>query len=218
MQADVAAYATIKSAEAEKQAAEDQSAAKLRLADADKEAKTLQAEGDQAVAMIPVNVAGEQVKVDQSRVEVLKLELETKSANQRLSFELEVQKAKIAAERDVRIAMATAMGQALSASEFKIYGDPATAAKMLGMFTQGQEYAQIIDGFVRQAPQEVTDVAVGSIAKFSEAAAELVKKLFNRDVPPNVIAEAVQSHLKEATADANASSKANAGGNSSKGR
>jgi hypothetical protein len=126
-----------------------------------------------------------------------------------------VQKAKIAAERDVRIALATAMGQALSASEFKIYGDPATAAKMLGMFTQGQEYAQIIDGFVRQAPQEITDVAVNSIAKFSEAAADLVKKLFNREVPPNVIADAVQSHLKEATAGTNSGSNAAARGNSS---
>ena len=212
MQADVDAYATVKTAEAEKLAAEDEAAAKLRLATADKEAKTLQAEGDQAVAMIPVNVAGEQVKVDQSRVEVLKLELETKSANQRLSFELEVQKAKIAAERDVRIALASAMGQALSSSEFKIYGDPATAARMLAMFTSGQEYAQVIDGFVRQAPSEVTDLAVNSIGKFSEAAAALVKELFNKEVPPNVIAEAVASHLKEAAAGTNSNAAAAAGG------
>jgi flotillin len=212
MQADVDAYAKVKTAEAEKFAAEDEAAAQLRLASADKEAKTLQAEGDQAVAMIPVNVAGEQVKVDQSRVEVLKLELETKSANQRLSFELEIQKAKIAAERDVRIALASAMGQALSSSEFKIYGDPATAAKMLAMFTSGQEYAQVIDGFVRQAPPEVTDLAVNSIGKFSEAAAGLVKKLFNQEIPPNVIAEAVADHLKEAAAATNSNAAAATGG------
>jgi flotillin len=217
MQSDVSAYATIKSAEAEKKAAEDQASAKLRLADADKEAKTLQAEGDQAIAMIPVNVASEQVKVDQAKVEVLKLELETKSANQRLSFELEVQKARIAAERDVRIALATAMGQALSASEFKIYGDPATAAKMMAMFTSGQEYAQVIDGFVRQAPSEVTELAVDSIGKFSEAAAGLVKKLFNKEISPNVIAEAVETHLKDAVAATNSMSAA-AGGNSAKAR
>jgi hypothetical protein len=52
------------------------------------------------------------------------------------------------------------------------------------MFTSGQEYAQVIDGFVRQAPSEVTDLAVNSIGKFSEAAAGLVKKLFDKDVPP----------------------------------
>jgi uncharacterized membrane protein YqiK len=218
MQTDVNAYATTKSAEAEKLAADDEAAAKLRLASADKEAKTLQAEGDQAVAMIPVNVAAEQVKVDQSRVEVLKLELETKSANQRLSFELEVQKAKIAAERDIRIALANAMGQALSASEFKIYGDPGTAAKMLAMFTSGQEYAQVIDGFVRQAPGEVTELAVNSIGKFSEAAATLVKQLFNKDVPPSVIAEAVQTHLKETNAGGNSNSAAAAGSGSSRSR
>lgn len=201
MQADVDAYATIKSAEAEKKAAEDQAAARLKRADADQQAKSLQAEGDQAVAMIPVNVAAEQVKVDQSKVEVLKLELETKSANQRLSFELEIQKAKIAAERDVRIAMATAMGQALSASDFKIYGDPLTAAKMLAMFTSGQEYAQVIDGFVQNAPPEVTDLAMTSIGKFSEGAAALVKKLFGQDLSPSVIAQAVQTHMKESTAE-----------------
>ena len=217
MQSDVAAYATTKSAEAEKKAADDQAVAKLRLADADKQAKMLQAEGDQAVAMIPVNVAAEQVKVDQSKVEVLKLELETKNANQKLSFELEVQKARIAAERDVRIALANAMGNALSASEFKIYGDPVTAAKMLQMFTSGQEYAQVIDGFVRQAPSEVTDLAVNSIGKFSEAAANLVKQLFNKEVPPSVIAEAVQTHLKESAAT-NSNAAAAAGGNSSKSR
>jgi hypothetical protein len=145
-------------------------------------------------------------------VEVLKLELETKSANQRLSFELELQKAKIAAERDVRIALASAMGQALSSSEFKIYGDPATAAKMLAMFTSGQEYAQVIDGFVRQAPSEVTDLAMNSIGQFSEAAAALVKKLFNQEVPPNVIAEAVANHLKEAATATNSNAAAAGGG------
>jgi hypothetical protein len=217
MQSDVAAYATTKSAEAEKKAADDQAVAKLRLADADKQAKMLQAEGDQAVAMIPVNVAAEQVKVDQSKVEVLKLELETKNANQKLSVELEIQKARIAAERDVRIALANAMGNALSASEFKIYGDPVTAAKMLQMFTSGQEYAQVIDGFVRQAPSEVTDLAVNSIGKFSEAAANLVKQLFNKEIPPGVIAEAVQTHLKESAAT-NLNAAAAAGGNSSKAR
>ena len=201
MQADVDAYETIKSAEAEKKATEDQAAARLKRADADQQAKTLQAEGDQALAMIPVNVAAEQVKVDQSKVEVLKLELETKSANQRLSFELEVQKAKIAAERDVRIAMATAMGQALSASDFKIYGDPLTAAKMLAMFTSGQEYAHVIDGFVQNAPPEVTDFAVASIGKFSEGAAALVKKLFGQDLSPSVIAQAVQTHMKESAGE-----------------
>lgn len=200
MQADVDAYATIKSAEAEKKATEDQATARLRRADADQQAKALQAEGDQALAMIPVNVAAEQVKVDQSKVEVLKLELETKSANQRLSFELEVQKAKIAAERDVRIALATAMGEALSASDFKIYGDPVTAAKMLAMFTSGQEYATVIDGFVQNAPPAVTDLAMASIGTFSEAAAALVKKLFGQDLAPSVIAQAVQTHLKESTA------------------
>jgi flotillin len=197
MQADVDAYATIKSAEAEKKATEDQATARLRRADADQQAKALQAEGDQALAMIPVNVAAEQVKVDQSKVEVLKLELETKSANQRLSFELEVQKAKIAAERDVRIALATAMGEALSASDFKIYGDPVTAAKMLAMFTSGQEYATVIDGFVQNAPPAVTDLAMASIGTFSEAAAALVKKLFGQDLAPSVIAQAVQTHMKE---------------------
>ncbi|HEV8491732.1 MAG TPA: hypothetical protein VGR76_05650, partial [Candidatus Angelobacter sp.] len=197
MQADVDAYETIKNAEAEKKAAEDQAAARLKRADADQQAKALQAEGDQALAMIPVNVAAEQVKVDQSKVEVLKLELETKSANQRLSFELEVQKAKIAAERDVRIALATAMGEALSASDFKIYGDPVTAAKMLAMFTSGQEYATVIDGFVQNAPPAVTDLAVSSIGTFSEAAAALVKKLFGQDLAPSVIAQAVQTHMKE---------------------
>ncbi len=213
MQADVNAYATIKGAEAEKTAAENQAAAKLRLAEADKESKALQAEGDQSLAMIPVNVGAEQVKVDQAKVEVLKLELETKSANQRLSFELEVQKAKIAAERDVRIALATAMGNALSSSEFKIYGDPTTAARMLAMFTNGQEYAQMIDGFVQQAPPEVTDLAVASISKFSEAAAATVKKLFGQDVPASVIAQAVQTHLKDSAPVTNSGAAAAAGGN-----
>jgi len=210
MQADVDAYATVKSAEAEKKAAEDQASARLKRADADQQAKALQAEGDQAIAMIPVNVAAEQVKVDQSKVEVLKLELETKSANQRLSFELEVQKARIAAERDVRIALASAMGQALSASDFKIYGDPVTAAKMLAMFTSGQEYAQVIDGFVQNAPYEVTDLALASIGKFSEAAAALVKKLFGQDLSPSVIAQAVQTHMKESTVENGAAVRASA--------
>ncbi len=65
MEADGAAYAQVKKADAEQTATDKQ--ARAQVAEADKKAKVLEAEGDQALQMVPVSVAREQVNVEDAR-------------------------------------------------------------------------------------------------------------------------------------------------------
>ncbi|MDB5295921.1 MAG: Flotillin, partial [Phycisphaerales bacterium] len=76
--ADVLAYMAVKEAEAQKQAAELQYEAKLRVADADAQAATKRAEGDRAGKMVDVTVERERVNVEQAKVEVERLSLSNK--------------------------------------------------------------------------------------------------------------------------------------------
>ncbi len=79
MEADVAAYAQVKKADAEQTAADKQARAQVALAEADKQAKVQEAEGDQALQMVPVSVAREQANVEDARVTVKIRNLEGQS-------------------------------------------------------------------------------------------------------------------------------------------
>ena len=72
------AYMQVKEAEGERQAAEMQYEAKLRLAEGDAQARVKRAEGERAVKMVDVNVERERVNVEQARVEVERQSLSNK--------------------------------------------------------------------------------------------------------------------------------------------
>ena len=157
MEADVAAYAQVKKADAEQTAADKQARAQVALAEADKQAKVLEAEGDQALQMVPVSVAREQVNVEDARVTVKIRDLEGQSRFESIARELQVQLATIQAEKESKIAAAKAMGEAMSKANLTVWGDPGALERVFpgsshrGLQQWSQPFALARSGGVAEA-------------------------------------------------------------------
>ena len=161
VQADVAAYAVVKAAEGAATAAEKEAAAKRTLAQAQKEAMALEAEGERAARMVPVDVERKLVEVDQARVGVQRQELENKAEFESIARGLQVDLAKIEAEKEIRIAAAQAFGEAMASAKMTVWGDPGTVQKMSESFFRGQQFGYLVDGLVTHTPDGVKD-AIGA--------------------------------------------------------
>jgi len=155
--ADAEAYTKTKAALAAAEAAIKEAEATLQRAEAERTAKTLVAEGLKAEQLVPVLVAAEQVGVEQRRVEVLKQELSAKSANETIAVQLQVELAKIAAEKEAKIAAAQAWGAALSKANIQIWGDGNTLAQMQGAFATGQAHGKYVETLLDGIPQGAKD-------------------------------------------------------------
>ena len=164
--AEVAAFARVKQAEGDSQAAEKQAQSRLTLAEAERKAKELEAIGQQALAMVEVNVTRERVKVKQMEVEVERQALENKQTFERAAIEFEKAKLQIEALKDVQIAIAQAIGQALSHADFKVYGDPNTMGNMIANLGKGLGLGALADGVLLGAPDGAKQMMsqVGNLA------------------------------------------------------
>jgi flotillin len=180
MLADLAAYSTVKGAEAAQEAATLQASARLTQADADQKAKAMEAEGEKAVQLVPVEVERERVGVEQARVEVLKNELQTKAEHESISRGLQVDLARIEAERDVQVEAAKAFGMALSHANLTIWGDPETVAKMSQAFLQGQSASTMLSGFADGTSPELKSALGGLALVFADYA----KRKFGVEIDP----------------------------------
>jgi hypothetical protein len=149
----------LKQAEAERAAAERQAEARLRLAEADAKAKERNAQADQASRMVEVNVERERVNVEQARVEVERQALENKQTFDRAALDFETAKLQIEANKDVRVAMAAAMGEFMSRGNFQVYGDPTTMSQMMGQFSKGLSFGAMVDGLMDGLPEQVKSLA-----------------------------------------------------------
>jgi uncharacterized membrane protein YqiK len=158
MEADVSAYAQVKKAEAEQIAADNQAKARIALAEAARQAKSLEAEGDKAVQMVPVNVAREQVNVEDARVTVKIRDLEGQSKFESIARELQVQLATIQAEKEAKIAAAKAMGEAMAKANINVWGDPSAVERMTGAFFQGQAIGALNKGISTTMPPAVLEM------------------------------------------------------------
>jgi uncharacterized membrane protein YqiK len=197
MHADVAAYAEVKKADAEQTAAMKQASARITLAEATKQAKTLEAEAERAVQMVPVTVSQEQVKVQDSQVTVKIRDLEGQARFEKIARELQVDLARIAADKESRIAAAKAFGEALANAHITLWGDPSTFQKMAAAFYQGQATGTFVEGLGHSMPAEVKQAAATGISAIGQTLGAVVNKI----VGVNPAAEA------GADAQANAASK-----------
>lgn len=169
--ADIAAYTTVKQAEAAEEAAAKNAAARLRLAEAEKDAKSLEAEGDKAQQLVPVVVSREQTLVDRAR-------LEQQVQFGRAAIDLQIALARIAADREVRIAAANALGTALGQAKMTIWGDPETAKKMTDSFLSGQEFGLYTEGVLNATPDEVKAL----VAQLGATGIAMLKKVAGVDL------------------------------------
>jgi flotillin len=197
--ADAAAYARVKDATAAKDSAVLTAEATVTEATANKQAAVLSAEGQKATQLIPVEVTGREVEIAKQRVmEVTIPELEAKSKNEKIAFELEVRKLEIEAKQAIGVALATAMGEALGSANLNVYGGPDTVARIMQSFMAGQEMGKYAEGVMVTTPEEVKDTVkdlVGSVSGglkgLAEMGAAAIKNATGKDIDPDALLKAI---------------------------
>ena len=125
-----------------------QAEARRQLAEADAAAKEMVARGEKAQQMVAVEVAREQVNVEQAQVQVERQQLENRQEFAEAGIQLEVQKLTIQASRDVQMEFARAMASFLANGNMTLYGTPETANLMLDNMAKGFGLRSLVDGFV----------------------------------------------------------------------
>jgi uncharacterized membrane protein YqiK len=190
--ADVLAYMRLKEADAERGAAQAQYEAKLRLAEADAASNTKRAEGERALKMVDVNVEREKVNVEQARVEVERVSLSNKQEFEEAALKFELEKLRIQADKEVRIAAAQAMAGMFAKAQMQIFGDPSTMASMSQQFMKAAGYGNTADGLMTTLPPEAKSLlstlgqtVVSQMATKQNGGAEGAGKVETRiDQPP----------------------------------
>ena len=187
MEADVTAYTVVTAARGEQEAAEKRGAARLTLAQADQQALKLEAEGKQALELVPV-------QVERERVAVKREDLKNQAEFEKIARELQVELARIAAEKDVRVEQARAAGAALSKTTMTVWGTPQDVSRMTAAFLGGQANGYYLHGVLDTAPQPVTDAAVGLTNGLTSVLTSLAQKLAGGQIDPAMLEE-IAKHL-----------------------
>ena len=124
-------------------------------------------EGQQAVKMVDVTIGREQVGVEQARVEVERQSLSNKQEFEAAALQFELEKMRIAADKEVRIAAAQAMGNMLAKAQMQIFGDPTTMAAMAQQFLSAAGLGLAAEGLMKTMPpqgQELLTKVAGAVA------------------------------------------------------
>ncbi|MGE3635661.1 MAG: flotillin family protein, partial [Sandaracinaceae bacterium] len=150
--ADANAYAVQKQAEAQMLSADAESTAIRKKASAEAEAERQRAEGLKAKAMVPIEVERMRVALDRDRVEtVVKPELEAREKHGKVAQDFEIAKLRIAAEKEIQVAVAEAQAKLFTKMEANLYGTAEDVTKIVSSLTQGQRAATAIHGFLEAA-------------------------------------------------------------------
>jgi len=175
--ADGEAYAMERQAQALRASAESEAEAIRKRAEAEAEADRLRAAGEQAKAMVPVQVKSAEVAVDRDRIEhVVKAELEAREAHGRVAQEFEIAKLRVEAEREVRIAMANASATLFTKMQANLYGTPEDVSKILGSVLSGHRAAGTVGGFFDAA----NDGTLSTLAHIGEGLREVAGAVVDR--------------------------------------
>jgi len=150
--ADGEAYTRHKQAEAQRLAADAEAEAIQKRAAADAEAERRRADGERARAMVPVEVRRAELELERDRVEnVVKAELEAREKHGRVAQQFELDKLRVEAEKEVRVAFAHAQATVFSRMEAKLYGTTEDVQKLLESMVRGQGAATLVNGFMEHA-------------------------------------------------------------------
>ncbi len=176
--ADAEAYALRTQAEARKLSADAEAVAVRTKAQAEAEAARQHADGAKANAMVPVEVQKAQVALDRERLEtVVKPELEAREEHGRVAQDFEIAQLRIAAEKEVRVAIANASATLFSRVEANLFGTPADVAKMNESFLKGQSVARGLGGFMAALDESTVTAASELKDNLEKVAASVAEKL-----------------------------------------
>jgi flotillin len=204
--AEVQAYTRVKQAEAEQESATKQAAAKLQLAEAESQSRKLVAAGEAAQQMVPVQVDRERVNIKQAEVAVEAQALENRQKFAEAGIELEIQRLKITADKEVQIAMAEAIGMALSSSKMTLFGSPEMAATMLQSMAKGMGVRTMIEGFTGNGAGSANGVAPANpLAGIAELLGPIVERFSGKPVDPATLESVVNAALEAQAAKSAAS-------------
>lgn len=167
---DVAAYAITKQAEADKEAAQNKASAMITQADAEKQAKELQAAGEKALQLVPIEVANKQVDVNQRQVEVDIIRMRAQQENT-AALTRDIALAMIEANKIAEVARAEAIGKALAEADLQIWGDPAALEKVRDSFTRGQSWATAVSGITSVLPPDFMQSIQSLVSGFTNKGA-----------------------------------------------
>jgi uncharacterized membrane protein YqiK len=150
-EAQVQAFTRVTVAQADQEAAEKQAEAKLQLAQADAQAKELVARGEKAQQMVAVDVNRENVNVEQAKVDVERRQLENRQEFAQAGIQLEIERLRIDADKEVQMEFAKALGNFLSKGNMTLYGTPETAQRMMDNMAKGFGLRAMAEGFLNGA-------------------------------------------------------------------
>jgi uncharacterized membrane protein YqiK len=166
--ADADAYARQKQAEAQRLAASAEAEALRTRAEAEAVAEERRAQGERARLMVPVEVERGRLAIERDRVEsVIKPELEARELHGKVAQEFELQKLRVEAEREVRVAIAHSSATLFTKISANLYGTPEDVARIGDAFLKGQSAALAANGFFEGA-SPATEGAIGKLGKSAE--------------------------------------------------
>jgi len=180
--AEVDAFAQVKDAEGEQQAAEQHAQARLRLAEAEAKAKRLAAEAEQAQRMVEIEIEKQRVELERQRVEIERQALENKQTFDKAAIGFETAKLQIEAVKEAQVAMARSIGEFMSKGNFTIFGDPLTLAEMSKQFHKGLGIGQLAEGLIDGAPDSVKGL-VGALGEQLKPVVEKMTKTNGNAAP-----------------------------------
>jgi len=124
--------------------------------------------------MVPVNVDSEQVEVERKRVAVKREDLKNQAEFETIARELQVELARITAEKEAKIAAAEAVGRALANARMQVWGDPSSMSRMMESFLRGQQNGLFVEGLSEGVPEELKHAAMSGMGA---AGQKLVERL-----------------------------------------
>lgn len=216
MEADIEAYTKAKLAQGEQEAALRLAEAIRARAEAERDAATMTATGEEAKQMVPVNVKREEVNVDSARVhdvdaarvEVLRNELGAKADYEKISVELEKILAEIAARKDVGVAFAQSFGTAFSQADISLYGQPEMLGTAMRSFARAAGIGAFMDGMKETLPEGTVEAGVTALAAAFPQLREALQAMTAKEEGDGEAAEAEPDELAEVEAEASEDGKA----------
>jgi uncharacterized membrane protein YqiK len=175
-ESDAQSYQIETGAKSRRLAADAEAEAVLKKATAETDADKMRAGAEKVRAMVPVDVRRAEVEVERDRVEtVVKPELEAREKHGKVAQDFEIAKMQVIAEKEVRIAFATAQATVFSRMEAKFYGSPADAAKMLASFTGGQSLATTVEGLAENMSESSKTFVGDAVVAVGRAAVQALQ-------------------------------------------
>ncbi len=192
---EVVALGRLRDADIEVQTARRQAEAQIALAEAQLKAKQLEAQAVEAREMVDLGVAREGLKVREIEIELERRALENRQTFERVAIQFETTKLEIEARKEVQMAMAKSVGEALAQADFKVYGDPSTMASMISNLTRGLGWGALAEGALQGAPEQVKELVsqVGGFIQNGDAG-ELLSQMAGKTVTEHTVSTTTQSH------------------------